>query len=385
MSFRKIIFSAVIVFFTAGAANAQFTGKPRYQIKTTRAGSFLGNILVELYPTVAPNHVKNFDSLVNKSFYDTTAFHRVIPGFMIQGGDPNSRHGPKSTWGYGDPTQPTVNAEFSILSHKRGILSAARDVNINSANSQFFICVVNVPSLDGQYSIYGHVVTGMDIVDTIVNEPRDTNDCPFQKIEMFVTYVGSNDTIPNAPTLNLPVSGTQNIGGYILAKWFAVSDAVMYHIDVSTDSLFSTLFRSKDVTATNYNITGLQGSTTYYWRVKTNNGGNWSVYSDTWKFSTTMNASVNNLAFIEKGYKLEQNVPNPSNGITTINFTMPGKEKVKISFYDAEGRLIKELINEEVSKGEHQVSFNTTSYAAGTYFYRMDAGSVSSTKILVVK
>src|SRR6185369_17262738 len=118
-----------------------YTGKPQYKIHTTRAGIPLGDIFIELYPTLAPHHVRNFDSLVSYSFYDTTAFHRVVPGFVIQGGDPNSRHGAPSTWGYGQPGQPTVNAEFSnFLKHKKGVLSAARSTNINSATSQFFIC-----------------------------------------------------------------------------------------------------------------------------------------------------------------------------------------------------------------------------------------------------
>jgi hypothetical protein len=119
--------------------------------------------------------------------------------------------------------------------------------------------------------------------------------------------------------------------------------------------------------------------------VKTNNGGHWSTYSPTWIFSTTMNSSVNNLSFIENGYKLDQNKPNPSNGQTIIGYTMPGKERVKISLFDATGRLIKELVNEESSKGEHQVVLNTTGLSAGTYFYRMEVGSLSDSRFLVVE
>src|SRR4051812_35319359 len=102
-----------------------YTGKPTFDIVVKRNNIPFGTINIELFPNIAPNHVRNFDSLVSFSFYDTTAFHRVIPGFMIQGGDPNSRHGPVSTWGNGDPGQPTVNAEFSVAKHLRGILSAA--------------------------------------------------------------------------------------------------------------------------------------------------------------------------------------------------------------------------------------------------------------------
>src|ERR1044071_3455603 len=112
-----------------------FSGKPIYEINAKRNNVSLGIIRVELFPTIAPKHVINFDSLVSFKFYDTTAFHRVIPNFMIQGGDPNSRHGPTSTWGQGQPSQPKVPAEFSpYLSHLRGTLSAARlSNNINSA------------------------------------------------------------------------------------------------------------------------------------------------------------------------------------------------------------------------------------------------------------
>src|SRR4051812_31116946 len=96
-----------------------FTGKPQYQILTMRLGDTLGITDVELFPAIAPMATSNFDSLVTYAFYDTTAFHRVIPGFMIQGGDPNSRHGPRSTWGLGDVSQPTVPAEFTAAKHKR--------------------------------------------------------------------------------------------------------------------------------------------------------------------------------------------------------------------------------------------------------------------------
>src|SRR5438128_7898727 len=122
------VFSCVLVLTFAERAGAQvtFTGKPQYQIEVHRADTVMGKIIVEMFPAIAPNSVRNWDSLVSIHFYDSTAFHRVIPGFMIQGGDPNSRSGPRSTWGYGDPDQATVDAEFSAVSHLRGILSAAR-------------------------------------------------------------------------------------------------------------------------------------------------------------------------------------------------------------------------------------------------------------------
>lgn len=278
LSFALLVF--FFTFFKHGYSQSRtFTGKPMYQILTKCAGVYLGTTTVELFPNIAPLHVRNFDSLVSVQFYDSTAFHRVIPGFMIQGGDPNSRSGPISTWGNGDPSQPTVNAEFSVAKHVRGILSAARDSSINSANSQFFICVAAASWLNGQYSVYGHVTNGMNTVDTIVNAPRDANDNPLQKIEMFITYIGSNDTVPNAPLLNLPVSGSASASTFRSLKWFAVSDAIIYHVEVSTDSLFSTLFKSVDVGTNLYTVTGLAAGTKYYWRVMTNNGGHFSTYS----------------------------------------------------------------------------------------------------------
>lgn len=397
MKNKKIFFTAILICFSFAKSFSQFTpldknpsptgftGKPQYQILTTKGGNFLGVINVELFPAIAPLAVWNFDSLVSKQFYDTTAFHRVIPTFVIQGGDPNSRHGPKSTWGYGDPSQPTVNAEFSVAKHLRGTLAAARDANINSANSQFYICVAPQPGLDGQYTIYGQVISGIDVVDTIVNQPRDANDCPLIKIEMFVTYTGSNDTVPNSPLLKLPADGTQNVGTTKLLQWFSVSDAIYYHIQVSTDSTFAAMYADYDISNLSYTVGPLQGSTTYYWRVKTNNGGHWSAYSPLWKFSTTMNASVNNLAFIEKGFKLEQNIPNPVSGQTTINYSTPGQENILIKLFNAEGKEVAVLVNEKKSKGEYSVVVDMNKFAAGNYFYRMQAGNVSDTKKLIIE
>ena len=206
---KNLLFLFLLPLLAFGQAS--FTGKPRYSILTKRSGALLGEIRVELFPAIAPLAVANFDSLVKMHFYDSTAFHRVVPGFVIQGGDPNSRSGPRSTWGQGNPSQKKVPAEFSAVSHARGILSAARDTSPNSADSQFFICVAAATSLDGKYSAYGRVISGMNIADLIVNSPRDANDNPNQKIEMFVTYIGSNDTVPDASTLISPSSGAQGV------------------------------------------------------------------------------------------------------------------------------------------------------------------------------
>lgn len=171
--------------------------KPHYLISVTQDGTILGDIEIETFPDIAPKHCHNLDSLVAIEFYDGTAFHRVIPNFMIQGGDPNSKDKPKNTWDYGDPSQTTVPAEFSSLKHLRGTLSAARANDPNSATSQFFICVVPCPWLDNQYSIYGQVVNGMETVDKIVNTPRDGNDNPINKVEMKIKKIDATDVTDN--------------------------------------------------------------------------------------------------------------------------------------------------------------------------------------------
>ncbi|MBA4293971.1 peptidylprolyl isomerase [bacterium] len=133
-----------------------------------------GKIVIMFFPQVAPNHVKNFIGLSNEGFYNGTRFHRCIANFMVQGGDPNSRKLEVSDlWGTGGPTnadgsRKNVNAEFSKLKHKRGILSMARSSNPNSAGSQFFIMHKDSPHLDGQYSAFGKVIEGLDVVDKIV-------------------------------------------------------------------------------------------------------------------------------------------------------------------------------------------------------------------------
>lgn len=139
-------------------------------------------IKIELYPDVAPNTVKNFISLINKGFYDGIIFHRVIPGFMIQGGDPNGN-------GTGGPGY-TIKGEFSRngfennLKHDRGVISMARTMMPNSAGSQFFIMVKAAPHLDGQYAAFGKVIEGMDEVDRIVNTERNEMDKPFKDQRM---------------------------------------------------------------------------------------------------------------------------------------------------------------------------------------------------------
>ena len=145
-----------------------------------------GKIVVELLPDLAPKTVENFKKLVEKKFYDDTTFHRVIPGFMIQGGDPNSRDADRSQHGLGGPGY-TIKAEFSQEKHVRGIVSMARAADPDSAGSQFFIVVKDAPGLDGQYTVFGRVKEGMDVADKIVAVPRDGRDNPLEKVTMKVS------------------------------------------------------------------------------------------------------------------------------------------------------------------------------------------------------
>jgi len=150
----------------------------------------LGKIVMRFFPDKAPNHVKNFIALCKSGFYNGTKFHRTIPGFMIQGGDPNTKSGDPSTWGQGghtdkDGKEITVKAEFNDTHHARGIVSMARSQDPNSASSQFFVCVADAGYLDHQYTAFGEVISGMDVVDKIVNAPAKPG--------------GGPDTVPSSP------------------------------------------------------------------------------------------------------------------------------------------------------------------------------------------
>ncbi len=147
-----------------------------------------GDIVLRFFPDVAPVHVKNFVTLAKSGFYDGTAFHRVIPGFMVQGGDPKSKNPNRSGHGTGGPGY-SIKAEFSGRPHKRGTLSMARSGHPDSAGSQFFVVVKNSSFLDGKYSVFGEVVSGMDVVDKIVNQSRDRRDNPLERVEVTVRVI----------------------------------------------------------------------------------------------------------------------------------------------------------------------------------------------------
>ncbi len=143
----------------------------------------MGEIVLEFFPDVAPQHVNNFKKLARAGFYDGITFHRVIPGYIIQGGDPNSRDDDRSNDGLGGPGY-TIPAEFNDRPHLRGTLSMARGQDPNSAGSQFFICLRPAPLLDGKYTVFGQVIKGIDVVDRIANVPRDIRDNPLEPIPM---------------------------------------------------------------------------------------------------------------------------------------------------------------------------------------------------------
>ena len=167
-----------------------------------------GEMIVEFYPDIAPMHVDSFVALANEEYFNGTTFHRVIPGFMIQGGDPNSRNENKATHGTGgragkffgigneeDPSTWLIPQEFNDTPHVKGILSMARTNEPNSASSQFFICHDNAIFLDNNYTVFGKVVEGLDIIDQIATVAKDQNDNPLERVEMSVRIAKRSEVL----------------------------------------------------------------------------------------------------------------------------------------------------------------------------------------------
>jgi peptidyl-prolyl cis-trans isomerase B (cyclophilin B) len=181
------------------AVHESFSPAQVAAMETSRAviHTRFGDIRLRFFPESAPNHVNNFLELAREGFYNGTTFHRVIPGFMIQGGDPLTREMDRSRHGAGGPDY-RLKAEFSDRPHRRGTVSMARSAHPDSAGSQFFICVADAPHLDGQYTVFGEVTAGMDAVDKIAAEPRDRRDNPKERVEMKVA-VEAAETAPDAP------------------------------------------------------------------------------------------------------------------------------------------------------------------------------------------
>ncbi|MBU0742817.1 peptidylprolyl isomerase [bacterium] len=194
------------ILLTAGVASAADT--------YVRLSTDAGEILLEMSPELAPRHVENYIHLCRSGFYDGTAFHRVIPGFMIQSGDPNTKDEDRGNDGQGGPDwvdvlsseemamvaevndmlsnkgyvgfvdKPMIKAEFNAGHHRRGTLSMARSQSPDSGGSQFFICVAEALHLDGKYTVFGRVVLGLDTVDEIVSVERDRHDNPLQPLRI---------------------------------------------------------------------------------------------------------------------------------------------------------------------------------------------------------
>ena len=167
-----------------------------------------GDMVVEFYPDIAPMHVESFMALVNEEYFNGTTFHRVIPGFMIQGGDPNSRNENRATHGTGgragkffglgneeNPSTWLIPQEFSDTPHVKGILSMARTNDPNSASSQFFVCHDNANFLDNNYTVFGKVIDGLDIIDEIANVAKDQNDNPLERVEMSIRIAKRSEVL----------------------------------------------------------------------------------------------------------------------------------------------------------------------------------------------
>ena len=187
-----LIFSFSLILIPFGNyAFGQITNDPVVVIETN-----LGNIIIQFFPGDAPDHVNNFLSLSKTGFYDGTLFHRIIPGFMIQGGDPNTINGDPNTWGQGGPEGRTLNAEFNSIEHNRGIVSMARSQDPNSAGSQFFIVHQDSNFLDGQYTVFGRIVNdeSYKTLDKIAAVQTDTNDRPIDPDQVRIIKVSIKST-----------------------------------------------------------------------------------------------------------------------------------------------------------------------------------------------
>jgi len=179
------IFLALTLLFLVSFGNFTFA---QSDDKLVVLETNLGDIVIEFFPEDAPDHVANFIKLTESGFYDGTLFHRIIPGFMIQGGDPNTISGDSSTWGIGGPKE-RVNAEFNTIKHNRGIVSMARSADPNSGGSQFFIVHKDSNFLDGQYTVFGRIVTeeSFQTLDKIASVATDDRDQPLDPEQVRIT------------------------------------------------------------------------------------------------------------------------------------------------------------------------------------------------------
>ena len=194
----------ILIFLVIGVIIMNYEKESEVAVISTN----FGDMVVEFYPDIAPMHVESFMALINEEYFNGTTFHRVIPGFMIQGGDPNSRNENRATHGTGgragkffglgneeDPNTWLIPQEFSDTPHVKGILSMARTNDPNSASSQFFVCHDNANFLDNNYTVFGKVIDGLDIIDEIANVAKDQNDNPLERVEMSIRIAKRSEVL----------------------------------------------------------------------------------------------------------------------------------------------------------------------------------------------
>jgi len=194
----------ILIFLVIGVITMNYEKESEVAVISTN----FGDMVVEFYPDIAPMHVDSFVALANEEYFNGTTFHRVIPGFMIQGGDPNSRNENRATHGTGgragkffglgneeDPSTWLIPQEFSDTPHVKGILSMARTNDPNSASSQFFVCHDNANFLDNNYTVFGKVIDGLDIIDEIANVAKDQNDNPLERVEMSIRITKRSEVL----------------------------------------------------------------------------------------------------------------------------------------------------------------------------------------------
>jgi cyclophilin family peptidyl-prolyl cis-trans isomerase len=200
----KKIIGLILIVLTIGVFIMNYEKETEVAVISTN----YGDMVVEFYPDVAPMHVESFVALANEQYFDGTTFHRVIPDFVIQGGDPNSKLENRSLHGTGgragkffgigdenDSSTWLIPQEFNSIPHEKGILSMARTNDPNSASSQFFVCHGDPSFLDNNYTVFGKVIQGLEVIDSIVNVEKDMNDNPLEKIEMTVKMAKRSEVI----------------------------------------------------------------------------------------------------------------------------------------------------------------------------------------------
>jgi len=200
----KKIIGTILIVLTIGVFIMNYEKETEVAVISTN----YGDMVVEFYPDVAPMHVESFVALANEQYFDGTTFHRVIPDFVIQGGDPNSKLENRSLHGTGgragkffgigdenDSSTWLIPQEFNSIPHEKGILSMARTNDPNSASSQFFVCHGDPSFLDNNYTVFGKVIQGLEVIDSIANVEKDMNDNPLEKIEMTVKMAKRSEVI----------------------------------------------------------------------------------------------------------------------------------------------------------------------------------------------